>query len=227
MRLPQTFCWSKFGDESGEPVSRIIERKESERRLNDGVFLWGVGNSLTPSLHQLLARHAEPEVLFTPMLSSAKNCDRSPSSIVLWRDAVGIDGLPYEIPRHSIVTSREKPLSRPTHYALVCRAAQPLTENASTTYFDNHNVRNLRTGARVGSSQVTAVVSSTLAVPAQGRYQVRFRAFLTYPFFVTLKDPVQVPDGLRAGLSDSPTNAEMWRDWEPLKSQRVRAAAGA
>jgi hypothetical protein len=45
MNLPETFCWTRYGTESGSPIEAIILRKELERQVA-GVFCWGVGNAL-------------------------------------------------------------------------------------------------------------------------------------------------------------------------------------
>ena len=53
MDLPRFFCWTRFGTEAGQPIEQILERKEQERIVNNGLFLWGIGNSLTPSMIEL------------------------------------------------------------------------------------------------------------------------------------------------------------------------------
>lgn len=204
MALPGMFCWSKFGAEAGEPATQIIERKEHERRQNGGVFLWGIGNSIRPSLTQLVQQCGTPEVLFTPMQSRPSERDVSPSEIYLWQDAIGMDGRPYLLPCFSAVTSRapsRRAIAR--HFALVCMSDEPLRMlPAGDCRFSVGAVRNLRTGSEVGSSQVTSVVRFEPNASGQGRtYSVTFRAGLVYPYLATLHNPVLVPPGTNRLMS--------------------------
>jgi hypothetical protein len=189
--LPDAFCWTKYGPESGESPTSILRRKESERRSNGGVFLWGVGNSIRPSLVSLLELTDQPEVIFTPIISAPKKEDALPDQVVSWRRATGIDGDPFELPPHSLVTSRavRAGRARERHYALVCFSSEELAAPAEPGSFDKSDVRNLRTGAAVGSSQVTSVVR-LLGGPSGSRYQVRIRAQLVHPYLVELTDPL-------------------------------------
>lgn len=188
--LPDFFCWSKFGDEAGESADGILARKESEREANDGLFLWGIGSSIAPSLQELLRLDSNPRILFTPMLSAPARHDTNPGAIAVWHAAQTMDGSPYVLPPHSLVTSRadaERPPRR--HYALICRRDASLTERASRLWLDDADVRNLRTGSHVGSSQVTSVVR-LVDEDQRGdpRYQVAFAAELEPPYFVTLSN---------------------------------------
>jgi hypothetical protein len=60
--LPEAFCWTKYGAEAGEAASSILRRKELERLATGGIFLWGIGNAIGPSLEQLLGQACEPKV---------------------------------------------------------------------------------------------------------------------------------------------------------------------
>ena len=77
--LPEAFCWTKFGVEAGEPPLSIFQRKELERRRNGGIFLWGIGQSIGPSLPDLLRVTPSPEVLFSPIRTPAAAHDVSPA----------------------------------------------------------------------------------------------------------------------------------------------------
>lgn len=193
------FCWSKFGTEAGEPVDSILQRKEEEREANEGTFLWGIGNSIRPSLLALLDMTQTPDVLFTPMVATPSLSDIAPTSRVLWRSAAGLDGISYVLPRHSLVTSKGGPgIGRKRHYALVCRFHMALGAADEEAWIDQSELRNLRTGTVVGSSQVTSVVTRVARLqPAGPRYKVAFRAVLEYPYLVVLSDPVPLPDSLR------------------------------
>ncbi|MFD6290930.1 hypothetical protein [Streptomyces sp. NPDC060205] len=203
--LPDVFCWTKFGIEAGEETQSIFERKEVERQRNGGVFLWGIGNSIRPSLVALLQETDEPEVIFSPMKSAANKKDIAPERLALWSQAESYDGLPYKIPDHSLVTSRANyGDSRSAHFALVCESPTPIS-GASCTVDDSYSIRlgeltNLRTGSILGSSQVTSVVRRTSSADSKvstGSYSVAVRARLVYPYFVRLTVPLPIPDSLR------------------------------
>lgn len=194
MSLPKMFCWSKFGTESGEPIESILERKESERRRNGGTFLWGIGSAIGPGVAALVQETVEPEVVFSPMLSRAAPADASPAEVLVWTTATGLDGLRYEMPSHSIVTSRAAPRgARERHYALVCSSQSTLQDASQELALDHTTLRNLRSGNRLGASQVTSVVSRGCAERAAGaRYRVAFRAQLIYPYVLELAQPIRV-----------------------------------
>jgi len=202
MSLPPLFCWSKYGVEAGELAELIVERKERERRLNHGVFLWGIGNSIQPSLEALLERTLDPEVFFTPMLSGPARCDALPRSLVTWTSATGIDGSTYEMAPHSVVISGPRNSEQgKRHYALVCRAADAITAPRETAWIDPAMLRNLRSGREVGASQVTSVVKRVPTVTrSRTRYRVSFRAVLAYPYFLTLTGPRQLKTDERGAL---------------------------
>lgn len=188
--LPDLFCWTKFGTEAGEAIESILARKDAERRANGGTFLWGIGNAVGPSIRQLVDETAEPRVIFTPMLSRAAVRDVSPSSVVSWHGGTGLDGHPFEVPSHSLVTSRQS-TSRQSHYALVCASDNVLTlNNDRFVRFAAADVCNLRSGQRVGSSQVTSVVRRIACAVStiQSAYRVTFSARLVAPFFVQLTE---------------------------------------
>lgn len=191
--LPTMFCWTKYGTEAGEGVDSILQRKEEERQLNEGVFLWGIGNAIGPSIEQLLRSTREPQVVFTPMLSRPATKDVVPSSVGVWHRGVGSDGRTIDLPKHSRVTSRLTGSGRP-HYALVCSRATPLGEamlpGSVQAGFEAAHVVNLRSGSRVGSSQVTSVVRRVACAWGQGRrnYRVTFTADLVAPYFIRLTE---------------------------------------
>jgi hypothetical protein len=203
--LPRFFCWTRFGTEAGEPIDAILERKEAERRANDGVFLWGIGNSIAPALEELLAREPAPEVLFSPIRSAPNASDVDPPAVASWKAGRGMGGEAFALPEHSTVTSRYDP-ARPAqrHYALVCASPAPLLVHAEAT-LTFAQLRNLRSGAPLGFSQVTAVVSREDGEDGEDEYPVAFRAALVAPYFVSLHEPRQLSGrrgralGARAG----------------------------
>jgi len=195
MNVPDCFCWTRFGSEAGQGIEHILRRKEEERVANQGVFLWGIGNSVGAAIGELVRRCGSPEVLFSPIKGCAKQMDVAPESVVAWTRAETIDGHEFLLPAHSLVTSRQS-ISSPkrTHYALVCFSESPLTPGESSLRFSFGALRNILSGKPVGASQVTAVVTSTVSGADGGPvYEASLRANLAYPFFIRLREPRPVP----------------------------------
>src|SRR5208283_70677 len=120
LNLPNCFCWTRFGSEAGQGIEQILRRKEEERIANNGVFLWGIGNSVGTAMAELVRRCGRPEVLFSPIKSSAKSSDALPESVVAWTRAETVYGEEFSLPAHSLVTSRQSvAFPKLTHYALV------------------------------------------------------------------------------------------------------------
>ena len=193
--LPDLFCWTRFGTEAAEPVEHILFRKEQERLGNGGLFLWGIGNALGPSIKELTQRVKRPEVVFSPTRSAPKLIDVDPPAIVAWTAGEGLDGSNFALPAHSRVTSKFDPTApRFYHYALVCFSDIPLLPLRNEDKIAFIQLRNLRTGRPVGASQVTAVVQRVgEATNASTLYDVSIRAQLVHPYFVRLLDAVQLP----------------------------------
>ncbi len=193
-QLPPTFCWTKMGTESGEDLSHIIRRKEWERRLGGGRFLWGIGQSFGTNADIAAAGGNPLAAVFSPMLSKPKDIDMAPADVVLWNSWVDAGGQARPLPRHSFVTSRAMLPSgrrKETHYALVCTSSAELG-TASALRVSPHALRNLGTGKALGASQVTAVVAHSPRECAAGTrsYPVSFVVQLDAPFFVRLADPM-------------------------------------
>jgi len=193
--LPDLFCWTRFGTEASEPVEQILFRKEQERLANGGLFLWGIGNAVGPSIKELTQRALRPEVVFSPIRSAPRLRDVSPPAIVAWTTAEGLDGSHFAIPAHSLVTSRYDPTApRSHHYALVCFSERPLIPLRSEGKIGFTQLRNLRTGRPVGASQVTAVVRRLERTTHETTmYEIAIRAELIHPYFVRLRRAVQLP----------------------------------
>ena len=204
--IPNFFCWSKVGDEAGEPIARIVARKEEARRLDGGEFLWGIGQSVGQGVRILVDRVERPEVLFTNMASQAKEQDRNPGATALWTHALGLDGRRYEMPVHSLVTSRydfDAPRPKRRHWALVCRTDDAIDLQRHMLSFRGVDVLNIERRTSVGGSQVTAAVEyAPSGLSGQTRYRVRFRVDLVAPYVLDLSQPVRVPVDLQARLKD-------------------------
>lgn len=185
--LPQsrTFCWTRFGTEAGEPIEDILSRKNREREDNDGVFYWGIGNSVAPALRALVAQTEHPEVLFSPMRSKPRSVDVAPSSLAQWIGGETLMGNRFRLPPTVRVTSRASDGARRSHYALVCHSTEPLALNQRGELYVSQ-LRNLLSGSPIGASQVTAVVRVVEARAAGVSYPVAFRARLVAPYFVRL-----------------------------------------
>lgn len=190
--LPDNFVWTRYGTESGETMGSILARKERERVATGGRFLWGIGNSVGPSVRRLLDAHrgVDPYVVFSPMLAAPKQIDVAPSRVCVWTSAVGIDGHDWVIPEGVRVTSRTGSGAREKqrHYALVCRVDHPLVPQEDGPRFSITDLRNFASGNPVGASQVTSVVSRQGQTNG-GSYVAALVARLDYPFVVELHDP--------------------------------------
>lgn len=202
MALPEFFCWTRFGTEAGQPIEQIFARKEQERIANQGVFFWGIGNAIGPSLLELLRRSQTPEAVFSPIQSAPRMEDASPSSVVAWTKAETLSGEEYRLPEHSLITSRFDPLKpKSRHYALVCYSTTRITIGPSSEQIHFGALRNLLTSRPVGASQVTAVVH--MAASGGNRknatYDIAFRAQLAPPYFVLLGGPVPLGHSQASG----------------------------
>lgn len=196
MALPEFFVWTRYGTESGEVADSILARKERERQLAGGVFLWGIGNSVGPSVRRLLEhlQGRNPTVLFSPMLGAPRGIDVDPEGVVAWSSAKGIDERDWDMPPGTLVTSRNDAGSnrKSRHYALVCQRDEPLDPNQDGERFAIDDLANFASGNRVGHSQVTSVVRRVGQPSKKGPYVAAIRATLVYPYVVELTDPVPV-----------------------------------
>lgn len=195
MQPPYTFVWTRYGAEAGQSFEDILRRKEIERSANGGVFLWGIGNNIVASLDCLLDGDNCPRVLFSPIKSIPRSADVAPEAVAVWASAVTPTGMSYALPQYSVVTSRFHPRKR-KHFALVCCASSPLELDQEGPVLSKSNLVNAKSGNRLGSSQVTAIVRSVdHSLEYSDGYNVTFSCDLVYPFVITLGDPVvSLPD---------------------------------
>lgn len=196
--IPDAFCWTRFGTEAGETIEKILQRKERERQANNGVFFWGVGNSVAPGLEALLECCDRPEILFSPIKGRPRAVDRAPAARYFWRAGHALDGGHFELPPSAQVTSGG-PAGGPSraHYALVCSSPRPLSLDSGAVDLDFLALRNLVSGSPLGVSQVTAVVRTISEQPASDmRYEVAMRAELVPPYFVRLTEILEESAGL-------------------------------
>jgi hypothetical protein len=205
--LPQRFCWTRFGTEAGETVGSILARKERERALSGGVFLWGIGNSIGPAVQELVRVENTPQVLFSPMRSKAKDIDVSPSRLFAWTRATTASHEDWSIPDGLQVVSRANTASgefKSVHYALVCRSVAPLRIRDGTAELFFDDMENLLSQNKLGHSQVTSVVCHRPGNKGTGAaYAVGLMAELVYPYFVHLHDPEPIQAGDQLGGRDA------------------------
>ncbi|MCI1711394.1 MAG: hypothetical protein LKM39_14495 [Chiayiivirga sp.] len=199
--IPAVFCWTKMGSEAGQPLADIIRRKELERECGEGVFAWGIGNSVGPALKHAKTAERVPviEALFTAMKSAPKAIDVAPASVVLWLGYLKEGGDISPLPEHMLITSRghsETGEEKRAHYALMCRSSTSLMSRPVREAIDHRAVRNLVSSNPVGASQVTSVVRYRQAESGTASYPVLFRAELTAQAFVRLVMPVTLTGDL-------------------------------
>jgi len=234
--LPQVFCWTKMGAESGQGLEAILRRKELERLSGNGVFAWGIGNSVGPAVRR--ARElgfGRLDILFTRMKSAPKAIDVSPSTLVLWTAFEDERGKQLPLPRHMLVTSRGNTTEREglkrVHYALLCHSTRSLLASSPNEAVYSSAVCNLVSDNPTGASQVTAVVRTREMRDQSGPYPVQFRAKLAEPGFVRLLQPTLLTGDLLALYNHAleAVEPEQWsarvtalRDAaEPVKAQPI------
>ena len=107
MTAKQTFIFSKMQAEAGQNLEEIIARKEAERVAWNGVFWWGIGNSLGSSVHdEVTAAGGILPVLFSRMLSKPKIEDSAPDEVVIWTAWENSCGTVEPVPKFVRITSR-------------------------------------------------------------------------------------------------------------------------
>ncbi len=184
-----------MGVESGESLDLIIRRKDWERQLGDGLFFWGIGQSIGGNAHEAAASvDGDMKVVFSPMSSKAKVIDVTPGDVFVWNSWVDSGGKNHLLPEHVLVTSRaDLPSGRrkTSHYALVCKSSVSLarkTDLEVTAAF----LRNFSSDKSLGASQVTAVVRNAefaLGGNVAKKYPVSFVADMEAPYSVQLACP--------------------------------------
>lgn len=201
------FCWTRFGVEAGQNIAAIFARKELERRNNNGVFLWGIGNSVLPSMPLLLDASHQPKVVFSPIRSRPRDLDVAPGAVAVWTRARTFGNKAWSLPASSLVTSHAgRAVGR--HYALVCRSDYPLTPSDDGPAFRMSELTNLRTDRPVGPSQVTAIVRHRPQKSSFGlEYQAAMIIDLVAPYVVALEAPIIVPIN---GLSEDGALGAAW-----------------
>ncbi len=217
--LPEAFCWTKIGTEAGEQLDDILRRKENERTAGDGLFFWGIGNSIGQKVRELLRRVDRPKVAFSRMRATCKSVDRSPARVFVWTAYYDqLDRL-IPLPDHVLLSSRGTTRTgiKKQHYSLICRSSAPLRLGSLGT-IDLGLFRNLGSRSpRVGASQVTAVIERHQAPAAGPTYEIDMVAEFSPPYFVRLANPRELGAAERA-LLDAHADREgcSSADWTAL-----------
>ncbi|AGK49803.1 hypothetical protein BTI_4074 [Burkholderia thailandensis MSMB121] len=191
--LPPTFCWTKIGHESGEALPTTVLRKEWERRLGGGRFLWGIGQPLGNSAQIAAHRTGSLIALFSPASSKARQPERKTEDVLLWNAWIDASGQVRQLPLHTFITSRATLPSgrrREHYYALVCASPTELSIGTRLRVYPDH-LRSVSTGKVLGAAQSAAVVDCVGRETEQtGRsYPLALSVELEAPYFVRLTQP--------------------------------------
>jgi hypothetical protein len=220
--LPNAFIWTKIGDDSGQGVPAILNRKELERQAASSLW-WGIGENKETQVRHLLARDEHPEVIFTEVKSKPHVRDSHPEGVLLWEKYVTSTG-PERLPQHVVVISRANKSNgrrKEDYYALVCENPLGILRSGGGSV-DSGTLRN-PTGKRVGSSQITAVVER---VPPNGTdliYSVIARAVLAAPYFVRLTGARPLTQLERQLLDEVSLDGKTVDDWKAF-AKEIRPA---
>ncbi len=218
--LPNAFIWTKIGDDSGQGVRAILNRKELERQAGN-TFWWGIGENKETQIGHLLARDEHPEVIFSEMPSKSHARDSNPDGVLLWEKYATPTG-PKRLPPHVIVISRAHQRNgrrKEIYYALVCENPLGFLRSGGES-MESGTLRNPG-GKQVGSSQITAVVER---IPGNGTgliYPITARAVLAAPYFVQLTSARELTQLERQLLDEVSLDGKTVDDWKAF-AKRLR-----
>jgi hypothetical protein len=200
-----------MGTEAGQRLESIIRRKELERVAGDGVFVWGIGNSLAGSARELLKTRSSVPVLFSPILSKPKAIDVKPTRLLLWNKYLDENGIIQKLPEHVLVTSHGGSENNNRHkrcYGLFCHNKESiLFENEGS--IDYNRLCNAFSSKPLGFSQVTAFVRkcNSLSDRPAKPYPVVFSANLFGPLCAQLVDASPLPHEVANEISTASADA--------------------
>ncbi len=184
-------CWTRMQTEAGQPLAKIVHRKNLEREGNGGLFFWGVGNPPAQATRSISATKETIKVVFSKMKSKPKEVDTAPSQTFVWRTYIDMVGAERPLPDNTLVTSRGSHHGKPkkVHYALMCHSESSLRLGAGKPFIPS-NYRNCTpTAGQVGNSQVTALLQMVANRTEPEGYYEDMTANLTGSFWVKLSDP--------------------------------------
>lgn len=214
---PRFVCWSRMQDEAGQALEAIVRRKELERRANDGVFAWGVGNAPARLTSELALAQQPIRAIFSIMKTRPRVRDAAPKEVLLWRSYIDAHGFERPLPAGTVVTSRGDTgaSAKRTHYALLCYSDRPLALSRGRAKFDPRAFRNAGVNGRpVGASQVTALLEQVSQPSSKApAYEVNMEAELWDSYWVRLTSPLRLSSAARSAL-DCPgmMSIPAWRD---------------
>lgn len=205
-------CWSRMQAEAGQRLDSIITRKERERRVGGGTFLWGVGNAPSTAIAQLARLRLPIPIVFSTMKSKPKAVDVAPSRTVMWKRYIDENGTERPIPLGALVTSRGDSAggAKTRHYALMCYSEAPLTLTRGIP-FDPSAFRNVGgNGAPIGASQVTALLRQVKEPVDGADYEANVTAWLTGAYWARLSDPQELDAGSIAEIEHFSGDDQAW-----------------
>ncbi len=194
--LPLTFCWTRIGAELGEDLSTVVLRKEWERRLGGGRFLWGIGQSPGSSVQVAAHRAGSLMALFTPSASRSRVVEVGPRAMLMWNAWVDAGGQVRQLPPYCCITSRTTLPSgrkREQYHALVCTSAAPLAVGTRLRV-SPEQLRSTVTGKPLGAAQSAVVVDCVARAGEAGArsFPVALAVELDAPYTVRLAQPTVV-----------------------------------
>lgn len=210
-----------MGTEAGQPLETILRRKELERKAGNGIFAWGIGNSLgsSPDFAKQAAPNGNIDVLFSPMKSTPKAIDVAPTQLVLWLTYHSRERGITNLPIHMLITSRGSGalgVSKRSHYALLCERHEEINPESDPCVIDATCARNLVSKNPLGASQVTAMVSYNISSSdiQENPYPVTFRARMHREGFVRLSNPFLLSGSLLSAYREvcQATSTDEWLD---------------
>ena len=211
-----------MGNEAGQLLENIMVRKELERELGNGLFIWGIGNSLGDTIWRYVAETKLPRVFFSKIKSKPKKMDSKPKKVYYWTHYLDRLGKHQKLPEHALVLSRgntNKSLKK-KHFALICHRKETIqNENENWEKINFYSLKNIYSKKhKLGYSQVTAIVErNNNSCQKTNYYEMTFSADLVEPYFVTLINPVEIKlkdlEELERLLSSKALNKTEWKHW--------------
>lgn len=204
---PKYFVWQIAGTESGKSFDRTIKEKEEQRLANgEGMFLWGVGNSINFTPLTMKLGINRPDIIFTHV-KNVQDRDKVDNIRFVWQRAkIKKDGKWVEWPMQDglrvesryIPTASEEEQRKLSHYALVCYSDTPLRRIAGDSFYRD-DLLSLVTGKRYKKASSRTLYTVQLdrleCEDHATEYQCIMRAQAIAPYIVQMHDPyVEVKD---------------------------------
>ena len=213
--------------EAGQSLDLIVKRKEMERTATGGTFFWGVGNAPSTAIKHIAKLGLPVCVVFSQMKTRPKARDVAPSTILVWRRYLDLEGVVRPLPDGVLVISRgdtERGIKH-THYALMCCSQIPL-KLLSGKPFDPNAFRNVAgRGGSVGASQVTVLLRRAQD-DGPTDYEINLQAQLHGSYWVRLFDPRAVVEEDLSATKTGSYRADEWiRHCNRIRADEVAGAS--